>query len=139
MYLPFFCITFVEINNKMMKLFKTKLTESDEKIKGIVANFLANKETIIDINPEDMSYLISHEVKNYYLLIDSNGVQISNHKFAKDMRLEDGVINILKDMAYTETVLRRKEKRLLIFKNNADLLEAIAKDLIPLLPSADIK
>ena len=40
-----------------MKLFKTKLTESDEKIKNIVETFLANKETVIDINPEDMSYL----------------------------------------------------------------------------------
>ncbi len=121
-----------------MKLFKTKLTEADNKIKNLIADFLANKETVIDINPEDMSYLISHESMNYYLLIDSTGVQISNHKFSKDMRLEDAVINILKDMAYTETVLRRKEKRELIFKNNLELLDSISKDISkPLqLPSA---
>lgn len=112
-----------------MGLFKKKFTESDNKIKEIVANFLANKETVIDINPEDMSYLISHERFNYYLLIDSLGVQISNHKFSKDMRLEDSVINVLKDMAFTETVIRRKEKRELIFKNNKDLLDSIAKDI----------
>lgn len=113
-----------------MKLFKTKLTETDIKIKDVVANFLANKETNIDINPEDMSYLISYEKFNYYLLIDSVGVQISNHKFSKDMRLEDKVINLLKKMAFTETVLRRKEKRDLIFKNNNDLLVAIANDVM---------
>jgi hypothetical protein len=113
----------------MMKLFKTKFTEADEKIKDIVETFLANKETVIDINPEDMSYLISYEKFNYYLLIDSVGVQISNHKFAKDMRLEDAVINILKDMAFKETVIRRTEKRKLIFKNNVDLLDAIVKDV----------
>lgn len=112
-----------------MKLFKTKFKESDNKIKEIVANFLANKETIIDINPEDMSYLISYEKFNYYLLIDSVGVQISNHKFSKDMRLEEGVIDVLKEMAFAETVIRRKEKRELIFKNNADLLDAIARDV----------
>ena len=112
-----------------MKLFKTKFTEADEKIKDIVETFLANKETVIDINPEDMSYLISYEKFNYYLLIDSVGVQISNHKFAKDMRLEDAVINILKDMAFKETVIRRTEKRKLIFKNNVDLLDAIVKDV----------
>ena len=113
-----------------MKLFKTKLTETDIKIKDVVTNFLANKETNIDINPEDMSYLISHEKFNYYLLIDSVGVQISNHKFSKDMRLEDKVINLLKKMSFTETVLRRKEKRDLIFKNNNDLLVAIANDVM---------
>jgi hypothetical protein len=113
----------------MMKLFKTKFTEADNKIKDIVETFLANKETVIDINPEDMSYLISYERFNYYLLIDSVGVQISNHKFAKDMRLEDAVINVLKDMAFKETVIRRTEKRKLIFKNNVDLLDAIVKDV----------
>lgn len=115
-----------------MKLFKTKLTDSDIKIKEIVETFLVNKETIIDINPEDMSYLISYEKYNYYLLIDSVGVQISNHKFAKDMRLEDGVIAILKDLAFKETVIRRNEKRQLIFKNNSDLLDAIVKDVTPI-------
>jgi hypothetical protein len=113
----------------MMKLFKTKFTDSDNKIKEIVETFLANKETIIDINPEDMSYLISYEKFNYYLLIDSVGVQISNHKFAKDMRLEDSVINVLKDLAFKETVIRRTEKRKLIFKNNSDLLDTIVKDV----------
>ena len=112
-----------------MKLFKTKFTEADDKIKSIVETFLANKETVIDINPEDMSYLISYEKFNYYLLIDSVGVQISNHKFAKDMRLEDAVINVLKDLAFKETVIRRTEKRKLIFKNNVDLLDAIVKDV----------
>lgn len=112
-----------------MKLFKPKFTDSDNKIKEIVANFLANKETVIDINPEDMSYLISHDKYNYYLLIDSLGVQISNHKFSKDMRLEDTVINELKKMAFVETVERRKEKRELIFKNNKDLLDSIARDI----------
>lgn len=112
-----------------MKLFKPKFTDSDNKIKEIVANFLSNKETVIDINPEDMSYLISHDKYNYYLLIDSLGVQISNHKFSKDMRLEDSVINELKKMAFVETVKRRKEKRELIFKNNKDLLDSIARDI----------
>lgn len=112
-----------------MKLFKPKFTDSDNKIKDIVETFLTNKETIIDINPEDMSYLISYEKFNYYLLIDSVGVQISNHKFAKDMRLEDAVINVLKDMAFKETVIRRTEKRKLIFKNNTDLLDAIVRDV----------
>lgn len=120
-----------------MKLFKTKFTEADDKIKNIVETFLANKETVIDINPEDMSYLISYEKFNYYLLIDSVGVQISNHKFAKDMRLEDAVINVLKDLAFKETVIRRTEKRKLIFKNNVDLLDAIVNDVangIPMFP-----
>lgn len=112
-----------------MKFFKTKLSEEDLKVQNIVKTFLENKETIIDINPEDMSYLISFERKKYYILIDSVGVQISNHKFAKDMRLEDGVIKILKDMAFEETVIRRKDKRAEIFKNNRDLLDTIANDV----------
>lgn len=119
-----------------MKLFKTKLTETDNKIKNLIADFLANKETVIDINPEDMSYLIYHETLSYYVLIDSVGVQISKRKAQvfKDMRLEDSVINDLKGMCYTETVIRRKEKRDQIFKNNSDLLDSIAKDIaIPVL------
>lgn len=110
--------------------FKPKFTDVDEKVKEIVASFLANKDTVIDIHPQDMSYLISYEECGYYLLIDSVGVQISNHKFAKDMRLEDGVIKVLKDMAEAETIIRRNEKRKLIFKNNTDLLDTIAKDVL---------
>lgn len=112
-----------------MKFFKTKLSEEELKVQEIIKVFLDNKETIIDINPEDMSYQISFEKMDYDIVIDSVGVKISNHTFFKDIRLEDGVIKILKDMAYTETVIRRRAKRAKIFKNNSDLLDAIASNV----------
>lgn len=112
-----------------MKFFKTTLTPEDLKVQDIIKSFLDNKETVIDINPEDMSYQLSYEAKGYYILIDGIGVQISNHKFKSDIRLEDGKLQIFKKMAYEEAVKRRKETRDLIFKNNSDLLDIIALDV----------
>ena len=115
-----------------MNIFKTKLNSDDIKLQNIIISLLNNKETVIDINPEDMSYLLSYEKKNYFVLIDNLGVQISNYSktpCAKDIRLEDGKIAIFKSLAYAETVKRRKEKRDKIFKNNSELLDAIALDI----------
>ena len=66
-----------------MSIFKTKLilTEQEDSILGLVKNMVSREECLIEVDPETMDYLLSMDKLQYYLLIDSEGVQISNHDF----------------------------------------------------------
>lgn len=114
-----------------MSLFKSKvvLTEEEEKVRQVVEKMLENEETLIEIDPSNMSFLLSNEKFGFYVDIDSNGIKISNHTFARDIRLESKKIDLLKDMATKEASKRRGEKKVIIFKNGIDLLNNIITKL----------
>lgn len=112
-----------------MNIFKLKLTEEDIKLQNVIKTLLGNKDTLIEVNPSNMSYMLSHEGKQYYVLVDSVGVQISNHNFAKDIRLEHNKIDAIKELISEEASKRRNIKQALIFKNNNDLLDTIINNL----------
>jgi hypothetical protein len=76
-----------------------------------------------------MSYILSHEKKEYYVDIDSVGIKISNHTFFRELHLETEKIDALKKMAKTEATKRRAGKRAKIYKNGIDLLDNIVKNL----------
>jgi len=117
--------------NNMKKWFKSKiiLTEDELKIKDIIAVMLLNKDTLIEINPDDMSYMLSDEANEYYVDVDSVGITVTNHKFYLDARLESGKIDIFKSMIKLETVVRRVQKRDRIFTNRLNLLDNIIDKL----------
>lgn len=112
-----------------MAFFKTEFTEEDVKIQEIVKAFLAKPDTLIEINPDDMSYILSYEPKSYYMLIDSVGVQITNHTFDKDIRLESKKLDVIKGLVKEEASKRREAKKTLIFKNKSELLDKITINL----------
>lgn len=106
--------------------FRTKLTEEDIKIQDLVKSFLSKPDTLIEIDPSDMSYILSYEPMGYYIMVDSVGIKISNHNFAKDIRLSDtNKLDLVKDLIKEEATKRRNEKKKKIFKNNIDLLDKI--------------
>lgn len=112
-----------------MSFFKSKFTEEDIKIQDMVRAFVAKPNTLIEINPEDMSYILSYEPKSYYMLIDSVGVQITNHTFDKDIRLESYKLDVIKSIIKEEATKRREAKKALIFKNRSELLDKITTNL----------
>lgn len=113
-----------------MNLFKTKFTEEDIKIQELVKSFLSKPETLIEIKPSDMSYILSYEPRNYYILVDNVGIQISNHEFDKDIRLEDNKLNVIKDLIREEADRRREAKKAKIFKNRSELLDKITTNIM---------
>lgn len=112
-----------------MSFFKSKFTEEEVKIQDMVRAFVAKPNTLIEINPEDMSYILSYEPKSYYMLVDSVGVQITNHTFDKDIRLESHKVDAIKSIIKEEATKRRDAKKALIFKNRSDLLDKITTNL----------
>lgn len=108
---------------------KLVLSEEEQAIKEIIILMLDNTKTLIEINPDDMSYLISDEQLSYFLEIDSVGVKITNHAFMLDKRMSSNVIDVLKNIIATETTKRRIAKKEIIFKNGIELLNKIKNTL----------
>lgn len=112
-----------------MSLFKTKFTEEDIKIQEIVKAFISKPDTLIEIDPKDMSYILSYEPKSYYMLVDSVGIQITNHTFDKDIRLDSKKLDFIKGLISEEASKRRNDKKAAIFKNRSELLDKITINL----------
>jgi hypothetical protein len=112
-----------------MKLFKKELvlTQQEESIVDLVKSMTLRKDCLIEINPETMDYLLSIEELQYFLLIDCEGVQISNHNFFITRRLRSNVVDSIKSIAKAETSARRQVKVENIFSNELDLLTKINK------------
>lgn len=104
---------------------KPKLNEEEQSIKEVIELLLSKKETIIDVEPKTMSFLVSNEEKQYYLAVDSNGVKLSNHNFVVHKRYESKVIDVYKGLISAEKTKRWKEKEDKIFSNAMELLNKI--------------
>jgi hypothetical protein len=112
-----------------MNLFKKKLvlTQQEEGIVDVVKNMALRKDCLIEINPETMDYLLSIEELQYFLLVDCEGVQISNHNFFITRRLRSNVVDSIKSIVKAETSARRQVKTESIFNNELELLTEINK------------
>lgn len=112
-----------------MKLFKKKLvlTQQEESIVNVVKSMTLRKDCLIEINPENMDYLLYIEDLQYFLLVDSEGVQISNHNFFITRRLRSNVVDNIKSIVKAETSVRRQLKVDSIFTNELELLTEINK------------
>lgn len=108
-----------------MGFFKQQFTEEDIKIQEIVKSFLDKPDTLIEVNPDDMSYILSYEPKSYYILVDSVGIQITNHTFDKDIRMESKKLDVIKGLIKEEASKRRNAKKATVFKNRSELLNKI--------------
>lgn len=110
-----------------MNIFKRslKLDRQEQTMLALISSMVSHRDCIIEINPDDFSYLVSLEELQYYLLIDSLGIKLSNHKFSISRKFSDRVIDKFKDVIKKETIKRRQAKVDSIFKNEMDLLTKI--------------
>ena len=114
-----------------MSFFKKKIQLSEEEliIQDIIKGMLINKDLIIDVNPDDMSYMLSDLKKDYYIDVDSIGIKIKNHNFSIDRKLSGDVIDLYKSIIKAETVERRTTRKNIIFNNSIDLLNRIKQNV----------
>ena len=82
-----------------------------------------------------MNYMVCLEKEQYYLLIDSCGVQFSNHGFIVIKNYSANVLDAYKSVVKTETTRRRNERQSEIFKNESNLLDTINVNLTNRIPS----
>ena len=111
-----------------------KMTEDETEMFNVITNLVTQSDCIIEVNPENMDYMLCLEKEQYFLLIDSNGVQFSNHGFVVIERYSDVVLEAYKKVVKTETIRRRTNRRNEIFKNKLNLLASINNKLIKRTP-----
>lgn len=113
-----------------MKFFnKKKLTQNEEMYLSVITKMVNRQDCSIEVNPDDLSYLLSLEKEKYYISVDSVGIQISNHDFLILRRFEENVLNVAKKVIKEETVKRREAKKAEIFENEVTLLNKIKEQL----------
>lgn len=114
-----------------MSLFKSKLvlTGQEESVLEVVKNMVENQDCVIDVNPETMGYLLSLDKLQYHLLIDDEGIQLSNHDFFITKRLRGVVLDSIKGIVKKEASRRVNSRVLTIFNNELELLTKINKKI----------
>ena len=111
-----------------------KMTEDETKMYNVITNLVTQPDCIIEVNPDNMNYMLCLEKEQYFLLIDSCGVQFSNHGFVVIQSYTQTVLDSYKTLVKTETVRRRNNRQNEIFKNKCNLLDAINDKLIKRTP-----
>lgn len=106
-----------------------KMNEYEQQMYDIISAMVARKDCVIEVNPEYMSYMLSLEEEQYFLLIDSVGVQISNHEFHIVRSYSERILDEFKTVIRTETIKRRTAKEQELFRNEIDLLRSINQKL----------
>jgi hypothetical protein len=122
-----------------------KMTDLEQKMYKVIETMVMSPDCIIEINPDDMSYMLSIEDEGYYLLLDDVGVQFSNHGFIIIKSYESKILDHYKTAVKIETTRRRNLRKSEIFKNEGNLLISISDKLtirkpVPAMPgfSADV-
>ena len=106
-----------------------KMTEDETEMFNVITNLVTQPDCIIEVNPDNMDYMLSLEKEQYFLLIDGIGVQFSNHGFVVIEKYSDKVLDAYKHVVKTETIRRRNSRRDEIFKNKLNLLININEKL----------
>lgn len=108
---------------------KKKLSQQEELYIGVIKKMISRPDTLIEINPDSMDYLLSLESEAYFISVDSVGIQISNHAFLILRQFEENVINQAKALIKEEAAKRREAKKKEIFENEVTLLNKIKDSL----------
>jgi hypothetical protein len=111
-----------------------KMTEDQTKMYNVITNLVTQPDCIIEINPDNMNYLLCLEKEQYFLLIDSCGVQFSNHGFIVIQSYAQNILDTYKSLVKTETIRRRNSRQNEIFKNKCNLLDTINEKLVKRTP-----
>jgi hypothetical protein len=111
-----------------------KMTQDETKMYNVITNLIMQPDCIIEVNPDNMDYMLCLEKEQYFLLIDGNGVQFSNHGFVVIERYPENILDSFKHVVKTETIRRRVARRNEIFKNKCNLLDSINDKLIKRIP-----
>jgi hypothetical protein len=82
------------------------------------------------VHPETMGYLLSLDRLQYHLLIDNEGVQLTNHDFFITRRLRGVVMDKIKGVVRAEASSRINARISTIFNNELVLLTKINNKIV---------
>lgn len=104
---------------------QTNLTEEEQQLLEMITAMVNNPQSNIDIDPNTWSYIIDIQELQYFAIIDSVGVEFSNHDFSVARRLTSKGLDAIKKIVSEEASKRWVSKKEIISKNQKDLIEKI--------------
>jgi len=106
-----------------------KLTEKEENILKACKLILSKDDRHMEIQPDDMSYLIQSKTLGYYMIVNSSSISFSNHDFLVIRNYRDEFIELIKETIKNQTIIDRTKRFDEISKNEDLLLRRMIENL----------
>lgn len=116
------------LNNKNMKIFTKwwlsplKLTEKEAIILKGCQLILSQSDRHMEIQPNDMSYLIESESLGYSMIVNSTSIDFSNHDFIIIRDYREKFIDLVKETIKEQVIIDRTKRFAEKSKNENQLL-----------------
>jgi hypothetical protein len=99
-----------------------QLTDKEANILKACQLILSQEDRHIEINPDDMSYLIQSQKLGYSMIVNSSGISFSNHSFLVIRNYRENFLDLIKGTIKEQTIKDRTKRFDEISKNEDVLL-----------------
>ena len=99
-----------------------ELTDKEANILKACQLILSQEDRHIEINPDDMSYLIQSQSLGYSMIVNASGISFSNHSFLVIRNYRDKFLDLIKETIKEQTIKDRTKRFDEISKNEDVLL-----------------
>lgn len=109
-----------------MNLFNKKpLTEDEQKMKDLVDRIISAEKTKFQHSPINHEIIVLNREKQIFLLIEDDGITVSNHDFTYKRQFRLNFISQIKSIVNQRIEQERQELKKELFKNEMQLLDKI--------------
>ena len=106
-----------------------ELTDKEANILKACQLILSQEDRHIEINPDDMSYLIQSQSLGYSMIVNASGISFSNHSFLVIRNYRDKFLDLIKETIKEQTNKDRTKRFDEISKNEDVLLGRMISSL----------
>jgi hypothetical protein len=82
-----------------------QLTDKEANILKACQLILSKDDRHMEIQPDDMSYLIESKTLGYSMIVNSSGISFSNHDFLVIRNYRDEFIELVKETIKNQTII----------------------------------
>lgn len=105
------------------------LTDFENDLLEITKQMLAREDRTIEINPDDMSYLVHSAEWDYYLIVNSIEIEFSNHTHSDCRQYREDFLDLIKETIKEVTIKDRLAKLAKVRENKKQLYGRIKENL----------
>ena len=109
--------------------FKYTPTQQEQQFIDIVTKLLEHPKTSLRMTPLTDKYFIINEQKHYYVLLQNNGIQITNTKYSFCKSIHPKAYDMVIKNIHAHIELNRQILEDKLFKNETTMLEIVLKNL----------
>ena len=111
------------------KLFKYKPTGQEQQFIDIVTKLLEHPKTSLRMTPLTDKYFLINEQKHYYVLLQSNGIQLTNTKFSFCKSIHPKAYDMVIKNIHAHIEVNRQILEDKLFNNETTMLDTVLNSL----------